>query len=67
MYQERPVVPGIGKLGHDCSKPGCGCPADVATGAVVEQHADRRQLLERRQRARVGGLQLDGSGAASRL
>src|SRR6185312_7336924 len=28
MYQERPVVPGIGKLGQDCSKPGCGWPAD---------------------------------------
>ena len=26
MYQERPVVPGIGKLGHERSKPGTGWP-----------------------------------------
>ena len=43
-YQAAAVVPGIGKLGKDCSKPGGqGAARRWPAGAVVEQDADRLQ------------------------
>jgi len=65
MYQEAArSCPGIGKAGPRLLEAGLRLARPcVPPAAVVEQHADRRQLLERRQgAASVGGLQLDRVG-----
>ena len=56
------MVPGIGKLENERSKPGYGQPGFGVAGAVVEQDADRRLRLERRLGEVVGRLLLDRVG-----